>query len=230
MKVSVVVPAYNEEKTIGELIERIKKIQVDEIIVVDDKSEDDTAKIAEEKGAIVARNKNRVGPTASSSIGLKLASGSVRITIDADLEHLPEEIPKLLNVMNENTDVVIGEREYLPRISERVLAILTSKIMALKDPLSGLRAYRPNTISIQGFNKVETYGLTTLVELLMHGFKIVGVPVSFQVETRKSKIGNTFKANLKISLATVMFLFYFFSYFPFKSKLLLAGSKRQQYC
>lgn len=207
MKVSIIVPAYNEGGTVGELIDRIKNVLSEEveIILVDDNSEDETSEIASERGAKVIRNRRRMGPSACRSMGTKFASGTVILTMDADLEHSPEDIPELLSGLDKGADIVVGERRCLPRVSERILSLITRRVMGIKDPLSGFKAIKAEVFSEVDFGRIETYGLIFLARSLIHGFKIVGVPVNFLRKRRKPKIS---LANLRILLSAILFFCY----------------------
>jgi glycosyltransferase involved in cell wall biosynthesis len=117
MKVSVVIPCYNEEKTIRRIIERVKAAQVDlhEIIVVNDCSSDGTTELLKPMEEdpllrIFHHDVNR-GKGAALRTGLKHISGEVVIIQDADLEYDPAEYPVLLEpILNGNADVVFGSR------------------------------------------------------------------------------------------------------------------------
>ncbi|MFQ6084431.1 MAG: glycosyltransferase family 2 protein [Candidatus Aminicenantia bacterium] len=118
MKLIIFIPAYNEEKTIASVIQRIPrhipKISEKEIIVVDDGSTDNTAKVAKEAGAeIISHSENR-GLGVAFSTGVKEAlsrKADIMVTIDADGQFDPREISKLLKpILGERTNVVLGSR------------------------------------------------------------------------------------------------------------------------
>ncbi|MFA5339147.1 MAG: glycosyltransferase family 2 protein [Candidatus Omnitrophota bacterium] len=115
MKVSVIIPVYNEAKTIKEILKKVTDSDVvDEIIIVDDFSKDDTMKILESlslKGVkIYSHDKNR-GKGAAIRTGLKNASGDIIIFQDADLEYDPGDYPRLVKPIKEGkADVVYGSR------------------------------------------------------------------------------------------------------------------------
>lgn len=112
------IPAYNEEKIIVHVINRTKEY-VDEVLVVDDRSSDKTAEVAEKAGATVLSNKKSTGYIESIKRRFRDVNGDVIITIDADGEHNPEEIPDLLiPILNSEADVVLGKREKIARILE----------------------------------------------------------------------------------------------------------------
>ena len=111
MKKVAVIPCYNEGKTIGEIVTKCKKY-VDDVIVVDDQSIDDTAAVAQEKGAIVVRTSGEHGPGKACSFGILSAlqmGADVIVTLDGDGQHDPEEIPNLLKSCRDS-DAVITSR------------------------------------------------------------------------------------------------------------------------
>jgi glycosyltransferase involved in cell wall biosynthesis len=116
MKITVIIPAYNEISTIREIVDRVEKTAlVDEILVVDDGSTDGTREILTEldqAGRIrtIFHEKNS-GKGAAVRTGIQNASGDVAIIQDADLEYNPEEYPNLLKpIQNGMADVVYGSR------------------------------------------------------------------------------------------------------------------------
>ena len=99
MTIAVVIPAYNEAATIAAIVRRARR-QIDQVIVVDDGSRDDTAAQAEAAGAAVVRQPNNQGKGASLWRGMQTAlaqDAEAVITLDADGQHQPEDIPKLLD-------------------------------------------------------------------------------------------------------------------------------------
>ena len=131
-----VVPCYNEEATIGSIVLKAKR-HVDKVLVVDDGSTDDTAKIAKEAGATVISHKKNEGKSFGIKTGFKYALSNrydYVVTIDGDGQHNPDEIPTVLgNIMNNGYDISIGFRhgastEMPPwrKIGKRVLDYATS--------------------------------------------------------------------------------------------------------
>lgn len=114
MKTSIIIPAYNEEKTIEEVVKRVKKLKIKkEIIVVDDGSTDNSYKIIKKiKGIKIIRNKPNRGKGAAIRYALDYVTGDIVIIQDADLELNPEEIPKIIQpIMTGKAKVVYGSRE-----------------------------------------------------------------------------------------------------------------------
>src|SRR5208282_3453850 len=94
-KVSAVIPAHNEMNCIGEIVRSCKQ-SCDEVIVVDDGSTDGTSRVAEAAGATVVRNEIRQGIVQSTQTGFAAASGEIIVNLDADGQHDPCEIKKLI--------------------------------------------------------------------------------------------------------------------------------------
>ncbi|MBU0732181.1 glycosyltransferase family 2 protein [Patescibacteria group bacterium] len=115
MKTVVIIPAYNEEKTIGTVLANVKNhIPAENIIVIDDGSKDRTPQIADSHGVHVYTHKLNRGLGGALGTGLeagKLHDGDIIVTMDADEQHDPAEIKNLIApIEQENADVVIGSR------------------------------------------------------------------------------------------------------------------------
>jgi glycosyltransferase involved in cell wall biosynthesis len=110
IKVSVVIPAYNEAQTIGDVVEKIQSLFYGfEIIVINDGSSDETARVAKEAGAIVYSHPYNIGNGAAIKSGIRLASGNTLVFMDGDGQHDPSEIEKLLE-FSSDYDMVVGAR------------------------------------------------------------------------------------------------------------------------
>ncbi|KAF5041006.1 Undecaprenyl-phosphate 4-deoxy-4-formamido-L-arabinose transferase [anaerobic digester metagenome] len=112
MRVSIIIPAYNEADNVGDIVARIRAQPAAadwEIVVVDDGSADATADAAETAGARVVRHPYNLGNGASVKSGASAASGDVFVFMDADGQHRPEDIEKLLEPLGE-FDMVVGAR------------------------------------------------------------------------------------------------------------------------
>ena len=146
----VIIPAYNEEKYIKEVIRNTKKYAKN-IIVVDDGSNDDTSAIAEEENVIVLRHNVNLGKGAALKTGCDYALKSEAeniIVIDADGQHNPEKIDTFRKEISGN-DIVFGYRElsrsmpFVLRFGNLVINKITSLLygMKLKDTQCGYRAF-----------------------------------------------------------------------------------------
>ena len=171
MDISVVVPIMNEEESINELYPRLKDVlgklgKTYEVIFVDDGSTDQSFKILKslagrEEKVRVIRFRTNFGQTAALSAGFKYANGDIIVTIDADLQNDPEDIPKLLEKMNEGYDVVSGWRKKRqdPLFTRRVPSFFANKLISritgvcLHDYGCTLKAYRKEVIK-----NIDLYG------------------------------------------------------------------------
>jgi glycosyltransferase involved in cell wall biosynthesis len=113
LKTVAVIPAYNEEFTVGSIVALTRRY-VDEVVVVNDGSKDNTAWVAEKAGAVVVSNRSNRGKGFALKQGFERAvsdGGEVIITLDADGEHHPKDIPKLIKpVLDGECDVTVGVR------------------------------------------------------------------------------------------------------------------------
>jgi glycosyltransferase involved in cell wall biosynthesis len=135
MKLSIVIPAYNEEETIKQLIELVKKVDLEkygvkkEILVIDDGSRDKTIEIVEKiKGVkLIVREKNG-GKGAAVKTGIKQATGDLIIIQDADLEYDPEDYYKCIKpIMDGRTKVVYGSRFLSQKQKKKNIGFLKRK-------------------------------------------------------------------------------------------------------
>ena len=185
-KVSAVIPAYNEEKTI-EAVVRGALTHVDEVIVVDDGSTDETARIAEAAGARVLKQAN-AGVLRATERGLRETMGDVIVTLDADGQHDPSEIPRLVEpILRGEADLVMGVRPELPYMSERILTWLTSVRAPIRDASTGFRAIRREILREMRLHGACLCG-TFVLEAHRHGARVAGVPVSIREREGERRI------------------------------------------
>lgn len=112
MKLSVIIPAFNEDKTIGEVLRRLAELPLDlEIIVVDDGSTDNTVDVALGAGVAVYRHGRNMGKGAALHTGFAQATGDAIVVQDADLEYFPEDLVPLFSALEEEErPIVFGSR------------------------------------------------------------------------------------------------------------------------
>ena len=196
MKVTVGIPAYNEEKNIASIIVKLKKIS-SEIIVCNDGSVDSTAEIAEKLGATVINHTKNLGyGSAMKSIFLKSKEigSEVLITLDADGQHDVNDIEKILKpITDKKCDIVIGSRfleksENIPNYRKLGINIITKITNAtmkdhLTDSQSGFRAYSNKVIN-EITPSESGMGVSTeiLIKASNKNFRIGEVPITVSYE------------------------------------------------
>jgi len=202
--VSVVTATLNERENIEKLISITRKVLQSlehEIIVVDDNSQDGTIQIANCL-ADVAVTKTREGQSKGLLYGMKMAKYPIIITIDADLESDPADIPKLIQKINE-FDIVVASRTKLPRISEKIPSKTLGKIIGITDTFSNFRAYRKETVSKFDLRGGETFGAEFLVAAKKKGLTIGEIKYDPPPRRRNPRIGGKTKANLRLIWALI---------------------------
>jgi glycosyltransferase involved in cell wall biosynthesis len=195
--VIAVVPALNERDSVAAVVERVANY-VDEVIVIDDGSSDDTGAVAAGAGAIVIRHPDRRG------VGAAVASGLVRakdvgatavVQVDGDGQHDADGIRDLLAALDSGADLVIGTRfergfdmVWVRRLALAIFARLISYRLGMRitDPTSGFRAFSPRAVDVLMPIFPVKY-LSDTVEVLYlaagHGLRVVTVPVSMYPRT-----------------------------------------------
>lgn len=201
-EVIAVVPAYNEETTIGSVIRDISEY-VGKIIVVDDGSVDNTASVAKDGGAIVVSNPENQGYETSIENGFKRAlqeGADVIITLDADGQHDPSEIPRMVKpILNGDADVVVGRRPHVQRTSERLFRPVSRRLIGIDDPLCGFKAYRSTVFQEVGFfDRCNSVGTQLMFEAERRGFSLTQVNVSLREREDDPRFGRRIDANWRI--------------------------------
>lgn len=195
--ISIIIPAYNEEKCIGQVIDGIREKLTDiayELIVVDDGSTDKTGNIARSKSATIFLHPENRGYGAAIKTGVTHAQSDWILIIDADGTYPVSSISELITYINQY-DMVVGARKTIPfsrRFAKWVLVKLANYLAATKIPdlNSGLRIIKKDLIlrfwSIlpNGFSFTTTITLS----LLSNGYFVKYVPIDYRDRIGKSKI------------------------------------------
>ncbi|WP_456321290.1 glycosyltransferase family 2 protein [Palaeococcus sp. (in: euryarchaeotes)] len=193
-RITVIIPAYNEVGRIGNVLSKIPDF-VDEVIVVDDGSTDNTYEVAKSYGVNAIRLERNQGKGAAMRAGIEKSEGDIIVFMDADGQHRPEEIIKLVKpIVNGEADFVIGARRIKAQekrpLYRRLSNIITTRLLRLKlgtyvyDTQSGFRAIRREFMP-----EIETkrYEVETemLIKAVRKGARVKEVPVSmiYGVET-----------------------------------------------
>lgn len=222
---SIIVPLLNEEESLPELSEWIDRVAVAnnlsyELIFIDDGSTDESWKViqnlAEKNPAVKGLKFQRnYGKSAALNEGFKAAQGKVIITMDADLQDSPDEIPGLYNmVINDGYDLVSGwkkkryDNTFTKNIPSKIYNSVTRRMSGIKlhDMNCGLKAYRKNVVkSIEVYSEMHRY-IPVLAKWA--GYKNIGEKV-VEHRARKfgvSKFGLSRFVNGPLDLASIMFV------------------------
>ncbi|MBS3128345.1 glycosyltransferase family 2 protein [Candidatus Woesearchaeota archaeon] len=217
-KIVVTLPAYNEAGQIGEVLKRIKKVLPQAaLLVIDDGSKDSTAEKAKAAGAQVISFAANRGIVEAFKTGLKnalLLGADIIVTMDADGQHLPEEIPALLEpIEKKKADMVIGSR-FLGKIRSKsrtkylgniAFSRLISRLVGNKitDAQSGFRAYTREVAERLNIHKGYTYTQQMSIFAIYYPLKFFGTS-GILIMILGTWIGLSFPANDNLSAMLVL--------------------------
>ena len=218
LKITIGIPAYNEEKNIASIITKLKKI-TDSIIVCDDGSSDMTSDISKNLGAIVITHKKNMGyGVAINSIFQKAKELNIDllVTFDADGQHRVEDIEKVVEPIKNNTaDLVIGSRfldkkSNVPnyrKIGIKVITKITNASIKKKltDSQSGFRAYNKQVLSQISPSDIGM-GISTeiLIKSSSKGLRIMEVPITI-LYSGDTSTHNPVSHGTSVLLSTIKF-------------------------
>ena len=211
--ISVIIPAKNEEQVIGELLKVLKKELVGaQIIVVDDGSTDSTASIVHENNTTLITHPYCMGNGAAIKSGARAATGDLIVTMDADGQHKPIDIKRLLEKMAEGYEMVVGARSFKSQAGKRrwlgnqlynyIASLIVGK--KIKDLTSGFRVV--DAEKFKSFLHLLPNGFSYPTTITMAFFRS-GFPVSYvPIETNK-RIGKSHLRILKDGLRFLIIIF-----------------------
>ncbi|MCH7951725.1 glycosyltransferase family 2 protein [Patescibacteria group bacterium] len=191
--VCIIIPAYNEEKSISSVISSIRKISRRyDVIVINDGSDDKTKEVTEQTGTGILNLSFNLGIGGAVQTGLKYALAKdydIAVQVDADGQHDPRHIPQLIADLDSGTDMVIGSRfinktnykaSFLRRLGITIFSnlILFTCGKKIFDSTSGYRVFNKKTIAFLVRNyPIDFPEPESIVKLLRNGFVIKETPV-----------------------------------------------------
>jgi glycosyltransferase involved in cell wall biosynthesis len=223
-RLSVVVPVFNEEPTLENIVSRLKKVLEEtgfkyEVVVVDDCSTDNSLDVARRQGVRVFQLKQHMGKGYALRAGFAKAKGNLVATIDSDGSHLPEELPLLLiPIMQGRADLVIGSRflnngagttQKINKIGNHLfnnlIKILTGN--PISDSQSGYRVMNRRVLESMKLKSGE-YEIESemLVKSACKRFRISEVPITYQQRTYGRSGIDPLRDGLKI-LASILYAY-----------------------
>ena len=222
--IRVIIPAFNEQNAVGQVIDEIPKDLVKEVIVVDNGSTDDTFAVAESKGATALKQERRgYGNACLKGIEyLKAAEKQpdIVVFIDGDHSDYPEEMPKLIApIVEKDVDMVIGSRA----LGRKEKGSMTPQQIFGNWLATTLMKwfYKTNYTDLGPFRSIKydqlmaigmqdrTYGWTVEMQLkaAKMGMKVMDVPVNYRVRIGKSKVSGTLKGTIMAGYKIITTIF-----------------------
>lgn len=214
-KLFIVIPAFNEEKVIRSVVQEIRCSGYENIIVVDDGSDDNTYQEAEKAGVVAVKHFLNRGKGAAVKTGIeaaKILGADTIITMDGDGQHNPQDISKMLKLIGEGSDVVLGTRLKNPKgmpmykiIANYLGNFFTYIVFGLwvTDSQSGFRAYSKKAINLID-TKTDRYEYDSEVirEVYRHKLEYAEIPI--EVRYTEYSMSKKNKMNFKNGVKTLI--------------------------
>jgi len=200
--IAIVIPAYNEEKTISWVVEESKKYG--RVVVIDDCSSDDTAMLAKKAGVMVISHSHNQGLGSSLRTGFKKSldmKADIIITIDGDGQHNPRDIPRFISAINNGYDFILGERDLrkyplTKKFGNFFLNRATNFISGtnLKDTESGFRAFKKEALK-KLYLKAKRYEIAVEIvfEVGRNNLKTKNIPIKVPIYVKGVGVVDGFK-------------------------------------
>lgn len=217
--VLIIMPAWNEAESIGDVIREVRGELPDaDLLVVDDGSKDDTSRIAREAGAIVARLPYNLGIGGALRLGFRYARDGgydVAVQVDADGQHDPRYVPKLVDGLDEASLVIgarfAGEGDYPVGGPRRWAMVMLSSLISrmagcpLTDTTSGFRACDRSLIELfADWYPVEYMdSVETLVRVVRLGHRVRQIPVAMRARRAGTPSQSPVKAMIYLGRAAL---------------------------
>lgn len=201
MTISVVIPAYNEGEVIASILDRLLLLdEINEVVVVDDGSSDNTVDVVsgyKDKGVVLVQHPYNIGNGAAVKTGVRKATGSIIVLMDADGQHPPEEIPKMLPYLDQYA-MIVGARSqgtvsvWWRNLANGVFNYYASYLVGYEVPdlTSGFRVIRARHIRsfLYLFPNGFSYPTTITVSMFRSGFPVKYYDFASPARVGKSKI------------------------------------------
>lgn len=217
MRVVAVIPAYNEAQRITGVVEHTQKF-VDRVVVANDGSTDETAEVARQAGAIVVSHSQNCGAGAATMTGIQAAralKADVVVTLDADEQHDPRDIPSLLQpILRDQADIVFanrfGQKNRIPLIRRLFNAVgnlvtFTTTGRWVNDSQCGFKVFGPRAVREVTIRMSGYEFCTELVrEAVQHKWRVAEVPVKVLYSQYTLAKGQSFASGVRTALRILL--------------------------
>lgn len=200
MKIWIVIPVYNEEKTIKEVVEKVYSY-IKNIIIVDDCSTDNSEKILDKLPIIIIKNTKNQGyvKTLEKGIITSFKNGAdYAITFDSDGQHKASDLKKFISIIEKSKpDLILGKRSFKNRFMEEVFGLYSRLRFGFSDPLCGMRAYKKDLFNKYGYLE-KRYSIATELtfKAIKDGASFFEVPIMSEKRQTQSRFANNIKGNI----------------------------------
>ena len=204
-KTIIIIPAKNESKTIVEIIDKIKKLAKN-VIVINDGSTDNSYNLLKKLRNIkIINNKISQGYDSSIQKGLSFAlknNYKFAITIDADFEHDPLELPNFQKKLNDGYDLVLGDRNRKNHVIEIIASLILKRLIKINDICCGYKGFNLDKIKKYNLNIEKIINGPQLVLLFYkNNYKIYNHKIKSIKRIGQSKYGGSFIGNIKLLIS-----------------------------
>ena len=209
---AILIPSFKEKKNFKNLLFKLNKNY--KILVIDDSSNDGTSQFLKKNKIKFIRNNKNLGYEKSLIKGflytLKIKKIKYILTMDADGQHNPVYIDKLMKYLSKNnSDIIIGSRIKKNRFIEIIISLIFKKKYGLIDPLSGFKLYKKEVFKKIGLqNNRNVFLVDLILESIKKGLKIKNYNIKTNLRKDKSRVGNFIKANTKM-LKILSYIFFY---------------------
>jgi len=199
-KVAIVIPAFNEEATIFNVVQSVKEYGT--VIVVNDASTDNTKQVAIGAGAILVNHEENKGYDSALNSGFERAvelNFNIVITFDADGQHNSELLEDYILLIDQGFKVVTGIRNKFQRVTEYIFSWVAKWKWGISDPLCGMKAYHVDLYKELGrFDSYKSIGTELIIFAATRGEKIAQIPIQTKERKDIPRFGTTLSSNIFI--------------------------------
>ena len=209
-RIAIVIPAFNEGKTIKSIINKCLKYGT--VIVVDDGSQDNTIKKVLETPAFLIKNKTNLGYDKSLNAGFRKALALKKkyvLTLDADNQHDPKDLKKFIKYLDNGYDVVVGKRPNYARFAEKIYGKITNYLFGFCDPLCGMKGYKISVYKKLGhFDNLNSVGTHLVMYAAKRKLSIKEIDINIKDRLDQSRFGLSLVGNFKIFKSMIITIVY----------------------